>query len=167
MLKLINVEKLRTEAEEQIKLYEEQKEVFEIIKDTFKKLEGKQVNKRIATTLQKELNKYDDKMIVSYKKDSYGWYEFYIWSNNNERKLTYDHRILLMFTEEQTNEGYINYDMFIKKFTWLDNPMKNIEEVKKDLDLINNTNIIEEYNKAIKTIEDTQNTLTALRYKLK
>ena len=44
---------------------------------------------------------------------------------------------------------------------------KKIEEVNKDLDIINNTNIIEEYNKAIETIKHIEETLSALRYSFK
>ena len=166
MLELININELRAEAERKIKYYEEQKEIFNIIKEVFKKSEGKQLNKRIANTLKNELNKIDEKINVSYNKDSYGWYNFYIWNSNEKSQIDYNNRILLMFTEENTDDGKINYNKFIQKFTWLDNPIKNISEVKTDLNRINNTNIIEEYNKAIETINKTKDTLKALKYSL-
>jgi hypothetical protein len=167
MLELVNVETLRKEAERKIRLYEEQKIVFEIIKDVFKKFDGKQVNKRLATALKNELVKVSEKYLVSYRKDSMDWYEFYIWNNSADAQIVYSNRILLLFSDQQTNDGKLDYSKFTKKFTWLDNPTKNIEEVNKDLDIINNTNIIEEYNKAIETIKHTEETLSALRYSFK
>ena len=167
MLELINVETLRKEAERKIRLYEEQKIVYKIIKDVFKKFDGKQVNKRLATALKNELVKVSENYIVSYRKDSMGWYEFYIWNNSADAQIVYSNRILLLFSDQQTNDGKLDYSKFTKKFTWLDNATKNIEEVNKDLDIINNTNIIEEYNKAIETIKHTEETLSALRYSFK
>ena len=167
MLELVNVETLRKEAERKIRLYEEQKIVFEIIKDVFKKFDGKQVNKRLATALKNELVKVSENYLVSYRKDSMDWYEFYIWNSSADAQLVYSNRILLLFSDQQTNDGKLDYSKFTKKFTWLDNATKNIEEVNKDLDIINNTNIIEEYNKAIETIKHIEETLSALRCSFK
>ena len=162
MLETIKIETLRKDAERKIRLYEEQKVVFEVIKDTFKKFDGKQVNKRLATALKNELVKVDEKYLVSYRKDSTDWYEFYIWNSKDGAAIGYNNRILILFSEQQTNDGKLDYEKFTKKFTWLDMPDKHLEEVYKDLELINNTNIIEEYNKAIETIKQTNKTLTAL-----
>ena len=164
MLELVNVETLTKKAERKIRLYEEQKIEFEIIKDVFKKFYGKQVNKRLATALKNELVKVSENYLVSYRKDSMDWYEFYIWNSSADAQLVYSNRILLLFSDQQTNDGKLDYSKFTKKFTWLDNATKNIEEVNKDLDIINNTHIIEEYNKAIETIKHTEETLSALRY---
>ena len=163
VLELIKIEDLRKDAERRIKVYEEQKVVFEVIKDTFKKFDGKQVNKRLATALKNELVKVDEKYLVSYRKDSIGWYEFYIWNSKDDAAIRYSNRILIFFSEEQTSDGKLDYGKFTKKFTWLDMSDKHMEEVNKDLELINNTNIIEEYNKAIETIKQTNKTLTSLR----
>ena len=166
MLELIKIEDLRKDAERKIRLYEEQKVVFEVIKATFKKFDGKQVNKRLATTLKNELVKVDEGYLVSYRKDSTDWYEFYIWNSKDGAAIGYNNRILILFSEQQTNDGKLDYEKFTKKFTWLDMPDTHIEEVNKDLELINNTNIIEEYNKAIETIKNTEKTLTSLRSSL-
>ena len=98
MLELVNVETLRKEAERKIRLYEEQKIVYKIIKDVFKKFDGKQVNKRLATALKNELVKVSENYIVSYRKDSMGWYEFYIWNNSADAQIVYSNRILLLFS---------------------------------------------------------------------
>ena len=166
MLETIKIETLRKDAERKIRLYEEQKVVFEVIKDTFKKFDGKQVNKRLATALEKELVKVDEKYRVSYRKDSTDWYEFYIWNNDDTKSLCYRNKLLVMFGEDQLNEGKLDSGKVIKKLTWLDSPDRALEEVKRDLDLINTTNIVEEYNIAVETIRDIENTLTALRTSL-
>ena len=132
MLELIKIENLRAEAERKIKYYEEQKQVFEVVKEVFKKSEGKQLNKRIATTLEKELKKINSNIVVSYNKDNFNWYNFYIWNRDEKSQLNYSNRVLLMFTDENTDEGKINYNKFISKFNWLDNPIKNISEIKTD-----------------------------------
>ena len=88
MLELIKIENLRAEAERKIKYYEEQRQVFEVVKEVFKKSEGKQLNKRIATTLEKELKKINSNIVVSYNKDNFNWYNFYInYENYTRRKI--------------------------------------------------------------------------------
>ena len=164
MLETIKIETLRKDAERKIRLYEEQKVVFEVIKDTFKKFDGKQVNKRLATALEKELANTGERYVVSYQKNT--WYEFYIWNNDDTKSLCYRNKLLVMFGEDQLNEGKLDSGKVIKKLTWLDSPDSSLEEVKRDLDLINNTNIVEEYNIAVETIRDIENTLTALRTSL-
>ena len=164
MLKTIKIETLREDAERKIRLYEEQKVVFEVIKDTFKKFDGKQVNKRLATALEKELANTGQRYVVSYQKNT--WYEFYIWNNDDTKPLCYRNKVLVMFGEDQLNEGKLDSGKVIKKLTWLDSPDSSLEEVKRDLDLINNTNIVEEYNTAVETIKDIENKLTALRTSL-
>ena len=142
MLETIKIETLRKDAERKIRVYEEQKVIFEVIKDTFKKFDGKQVNKRLATSLKNELVKVDEKYLVSYRKDSTDWYEFYIWNSKDGAAI----ENLVVNAGEYTDNEYRNLK---SEFEAYESMLDSCHSVCYEV-----LNIMEEYEKKLNELYD-------------
>lgn len=168
-MKIVNKESLIKEGLKTIEQYTLKNEICQVMKKEFKKIEGKKITKRVATNIENALKRVvDDSLRVSYSKDDFGWYNFNIWSSSIEF-LNYNNGITLMIRESDLNEdGTFNYDNSINnKNKWLNNWNNFIEEIKNDLKMIEESNIIEEYNRAIELINNTKNSFkSGLKYRL-
>ena len=67
----------------------------------------------------------------------------------------------------QAGEGVYCHESLVKNTKWLTNWDERIEEYKHDMQMIENSNIIEEYNNAIDTILQAHKQFkSTLHYKL-
>lgn len=167
-MKKINKEVLIAEGRKKIEEYTLKKEVCKIMQDEFEKFDGKKINKRLATSIENILKNLHEDYKVSYSKDSMGWFNFRVW-NKSIPLLDYDNSILIMISNKDLDEdGKFNYNKFIDKYNWLNNWEEHIQEIEQDLKLIENSNIIEEYNNAIDVIKNTkENFKSNLKYNIK
>ena len=86
-LKLADYEKIKERIKERIKVSQEHLRLVKIVFDVCEKFEGKQITKRIATAMQKEVSDYT----VSYDTTA-GMFHLRIWSRNWKHILNYDNR---------------------------------------------------------------------------
>lgn len=167
-MKKINKEVLIAEGRKKIEEYTLKKEVCKIMQDEFEKFDGKKINKRLATSIENILKNLHEDYKVSYSKDSMGWFNFRVW-NKSIPLLDYDNSIFIMISNKDLDEdGKFNYNKFIDKYNWLNNWEEHIQEIEQDLKLIENSNIIKEYNNAIDVIKNTkENFKSNLKYNIK
>lgn len=167
-MKKINKEALIAEGRKKIDEYTLKNEVYKIIQEEFEKFDGKKINKRLATSIEGILRSLHNDYKVSYNKDNLGWFNFIIW-NKSIPSMDYDNSILIMISNKDLDgDGSFNYNKFINKYTSFNNCNERIQEIEQDLKLIENANIIEEYNKAIDVIKNTKDSFKSnLKYKIK
>ena len=165
-VKRVNKEELINKGRQTIEAYSFKSEICQVIQEELKKIDGKKITKRVATSMENALKKIDAGLRVSYSKDSMGWYNFGVWSSSIQY-LNYSNRLSLMISNSDLNDDETyNHEGFITRYKWLNNWHEHIAEIEKDLDMIENSNMIEEYNKAYELIESTRNSLSGLRYEL-
>lgn len=166
-MKKVNKIQLIEEAKERIEILKAKKNIYNIVLEELNKLDGKKITKRFATTIEKKLNDtLEGKYYVSYNKDQFIKDRFSLlpYKSSEESQLNYNNMNEIYI---QTEDSIYNHESLVSNAKWLTNWDERIEEYKHDMQMIEDTNIIEEYNKAVYAILQTHKQFkSTLHYKL-
>lgn len=168
-MKIVNKIQLIEEAKEGIEILKAKKNIYNIVLEELSKLDGKKITKRFATLIEKRLNDtLEGKYYVSYTKDQFLKDRFsllpYKSSNSEDKQLYYNNMNEIYI---QAKDGIYNHKSLVSNAKWLTNWNERIEEYKHDMQMLEESNIIEEYNKAVYTILQTHKQFkSTLHYKL-
>lgn len=166
-MKKVNKIQLIEEAKERIEILKAKKNIYNIVLEELSKLDGKKITKRFATVTEKKLNDtLEGRYYVSYTKDQFLKDRFSLlpYKSSENKQLYYNNMNEIYI---QAEEGIYNHERLVNSVKWLTNWDDKIEEYKHDLQMIEDTNIIEEYNKAIDTILQAHKQFkSTLHYKL-
>ena len=166
-MKIVNKIQLIEEAKERVEVLKAKKDIYSIVLDELSKLDGKKITKRFATTIEKKLNDtLEGKYYVSYNKDQFIKDRFSLlpYKSSEESQLNYNNMNEIYI---QTEDSIYNHESLVSNAKWLTNWDERIEEYNHDMQMIKDTNIIEEYNKAVYAILQTHKQFkSTLHYRL-
>lgn len=166
-MKIVNKIQLIEEAKARVEVLKAKKDIYSIVLEELSKLDGKKITKRFATLIEKRLNDtLEGKYYVSYSKDQFLKDRFSLlpYKSSEEILLNYNNMNEIYI---QAGEGVYCHESLVKNTKWLTNWDERIEEYKHDMQMLEDTNIIEEYNKAVYAILQTHKQFkSTLHYKL-
>ena len=166
-MKIVNKIQLIEEVKERIETLAAKKDIYNIVLEELSKLDGKKITKRFATTIEKKLNDtLEGKYCVSYNKDQFLKDRFSLlpYKSSEESQLNYNNMNEIYI---QAEDSIYNHESLVSNAKWLTNWNERIEEYKHDMQMLEESNIIEEYNKAVYTILQTHKQFkSTLHYKL-